>query len=81
MHYDSNGFKPYIYFFVFQNLSMCHTHTHIYIYIYIYYIGPMPKSVDYQFFGQFLKFLELSRQFSPDMSDLFPGHIQLAAHV
>jgi hypothetical protein len=27
----------------FQNLSMCHT--------YIYSIGPMPKSIEYQFFG------------------------------
>jgi hypothetical protein len=39
---------------------MCHT--------YIYSIGPTPKSVEYQFFGQFPKFPELPRQFSPDMS-------------
>jgi hypothetical protein len=32
MLYDSNGFKPYI-FFDFHNLSMYHTHTHMYIYI------------------------------------------------
>jgi hypothetical protein len=31
----------YIYFFVFQNLSMCHT--------YIYSIGPTLKSVEYLF--------------------------------
>jgi hypothetical protein len=49
MLYDSNGFKPYIYFFVFQNLSMCHT--------YIYSIGPTAKSVEYHLFRQFLKFL------------------------
>jgi hypothetical protein len=59
MLYDSNGFKPYIYVF-FKNLSMCHT--------YIYSIGPTPKSIEYQFFGQFPKFSELLRQFSPDMS-------------
>jgi hypothetical protein len=39
---------------------MCHT--------YIYSIGPTPKSIEYQFFGQFPKFSELLRQFSPDMS-------------
>jgi hypothetical protein len=65
MLYDSNGFKPYI-CFEFHNLSMYHTHTHIYIYS----IGPMPKSIEYRVFGQFLKFLELSRQFSADMSGL-----------
>jgi hypothetical protein len=59
--------------FIFQNLSMCHT--------YIYSIGPTPKSVKYQIFGQFLKFLELQRQFSLDMSDLWPEHIWLAGHV
>jgi hypothetical protein len=48
---------------------------------YIYSIGPMPKSVEYHFFGQSLKFLELPRQFSPDMSDLWPEHIRLARHV
>jgi hypothetical protein len=60
-------------FFVCQNLSMCHT--------YIHYVGPTPKSVEYQFFGQFLKFPELSRQLSPDMSGLWPIHIWLAGHV
>jgi hypothetical protein len=74
MLYDSNGFKPYIYVFCFSKL------VHV-PHIYIYSIGPMPKSVEYQFFGQFLKFLELPRQFSPDMSGLWPGHIQLAGHV
>jgi hypothetical protein len=69
MLYDSNGFKPYI-FFLCQNLSMCHT--------YIYYIGHMPKSVEYHLFGQFS---ELLRQFLPDMSGLWPGHIRLAGHV
>jgi hypothetical protein len=32
--------------------------------------GPMPKSFDYQLFGQFLNFPELPRQFKPDMSGL-----------
>jgi hypothetical protein len=72
--YDSNGSKLYIYIcFVFQNLSMCLT--------YIYYIGSMPKSVEYQFFVQFLKFPELPRQFSSDMFGLWPEHIQLVGHV
>jgi hypothetical protein len=44
MLYDSNGFKPYIYF-DFNNLSMYPA--------YIYSIGPMPKSVEYYFFEQF----------------------------
>jgi hypothetical protein len=63
MLYDSNGFKPYIYYFSkLVHVPHKHTHTHIYS------IGPVPKSVEYQFLGQILKFLELSRQFSPDMS-------------
>jgi hypothetical protein len=33
MLYDSNGFKPYI-FFDFLNFSMYHTHTHTHIYIF-----------------------------------------------
>jgi hypothetical protein len=33
-------------------------------------IVPTPKSFDYQFFGQFLNFPELPRQFKPDMSGL-----------
>jgi hypothetical protein len=47
----------------------CTTYTHTQIYIYI--ISPSPKTVEYQVFGWFLKFLELLRQFSPgpDMSD------------
>jgi hypothetical protein len=66
--------------------------SHIYIFFcfsklvhvphtYIYFIGPTSKSVEYQIFEQFSKFLELSRQFSPDMSGLWPGHIRLAEHV
>jgi hypothetical protein len=47
-----------IYFFCFSKL------VHV-PHIYIYSIGPTPKSVEYQFFGQFR---ELSRQFSLDMS-------------
>jgi hypothetical protein len=39
---------------------MCHT--------YIYSIGHTAKSIEYQFLGQFPKFLELSSQFSPDIS-------------
>jgi hypothetical protein len=31
-------------------------------------IGPTPKSFDYRLFEQFLNFLELPRQFEPDMS-------------
>jgi hypothetical protein len=68
--YDSNGFKPYI-FFCFSKL------VHV-PHIYIYSIGPMPKSIEYQFFGQFPKLL---RQFSPYMSSLWPRHIRLAGHV
>jgi hypothetical protein len=41
---------------------------------YIYYIGSMPKSVEYQFFVQFLKFPELPRQFSP-------GHVRPMARA
>jgi hypothetical protein len=70
MLYDSNGFKPYIYFFYFSKLIYAP-------YIYIY-IAPTPKSVEYQFFGQFLKFLKLPRQFSPGMSGSRPGQ---AGHV
>jgi hypothetical protein len=77
MLYGSNYFKTYIYIiFVFQILSMCHTHIYS-----IYSIGSTPKSIEYQFFGLFLKFSELSSQFSPNMSGLCPGHIQLAGHV
>jgi hypothetical protein len=72
MLYVSNGFKPYIYVLFFKT---CPYATHIYS------IGPTPKSVEYQFFGQFLKFSELLRQFSPNMSDLWTGHIRLAGHV
>jgi hypothetical protein len=49
--------------------------------IYIYSIDPTLKSIEYQFFGQFLKFLKLPRQFSLDMSGLWTGHIWLARHV
>jgi hypothetical protein len=64
-----------------SKLHVPHTHTHTHIYIYIYCIGPMPKSVEYHFFRQFLKFSELARQFWPDMSGLWPRHIRLAGHV
>jgi hypothetical protein len=33
-------------------------------------IGPMPKFFDYRLFEQFPNFLELLRQFKPDMSGL-----------
>jgi hypothetical protein len=36
MLFDSNGFKPYIYF-VFLNLSMYHTHTHTHTHTHIFY--------------------------------------------
>jgi hypothetical protein len=49
MLYDSNGFKPYIYVLFSRLVHMQH--------IYRYYIGPTPKSVEYQFFGQFPKLL------------------------
>jgi hypothetical protein len=62
MLYDSNGFKLYIYIcFVFHNLSMCHT--------YIYSIGPMPKSVEYQFFQV------VSEVFGTD-EVVFTGHVR-----
>jgi hypothetical protein len=66
--------SSHIYMFYFSKL------VHV-SHIYIYSIGPTPKFVKYQIFGQFLKFLELSRQFSPDMSGLWPEHIWLAGHV
>jgi hypothetical protein len=69
---DPINFKPYI-CFVFQNLSIYHT--------YIYSIGPTPKSVEYRVFRRFTKLPELPRQFSPDMSGLWPGHMRLAGHV
>jgi hypothetical protein len=56
----------------------CPCATHIYS---IYSIGPTPKSIEYHFFGLFLKFSELTSQFSSDMSGLCPGHIRLAGHV
>jgi hypothetical protein len=47
---------------------MCHT--------YIYSIGPMPNSIEYQFFGQFLKFSELRGSFHRTCSGLgFPAYI------
>jgi hypothetical protein len=52
---------------------MCHT--------YIYSIGPTPKAIEYHLFDQFLKLSELSRQFLPDMSGLWPRHIRLAGLV
>jgi hypothetical protein len=72
MLYDSNGFNPYIYVLFFKTCP-CTTH--------IYSIGPTLKSIEYQFFEQFPKFLKLPRQFSSDMSDLWPGHIRLAGQV
>jgi hypothetical protein len=65
--------SSHIYMFVFQNLSMCHT--------YIYSIGSTPKSIEYQFFRQFMKVPKLPRQFSLDMFGLWTGNIQLAGHV
>jgi hypothetical protein len=56
MLYDSNGFKPYIYYFS-KLVHVPHKHTHTYS------IGPVPKSVEYQFLGQILKFLELRGSF------------------
>jgi hypothetical protein len=44
-------------------------------------IGLYAKSVDYQFSGSFRTISELPSQFSPDMSDLGPEHIQLAEHI
>jgi hypothetical protein len=55
-----NSSHVYVLFF-----ETCPSMTYIYS-----TIGPMPKSFDYRLFGQFLNFLELPRQFEPDMSDL-----------
>jgi hypothetical protein len=55
--------SSHIYFFIFKTCPCA---------IHIYYIGPTPKSVEYQFFWQFQKFLELPRQFSP-MGQTCPG--------
>jgi hypothetical protein len=72
--------SSHIYMFCFSKLvHVPHTHTHTHTHIYSF--GPMPKFIKYQFFGQFLKFSELLRQFSPDMSGLWTGHIRLAGHV
>jgi hypothetical protein len=49
--------------------------------IYKYCIGPTPKSVEYHLFRQFLKFTELPRQFLPDMSDLWTGHVRLRSRT
>jgi hypothetical protein len=49
MLYDSNGFKPYI-FFDFLNFSMYHTHTHTHIYILL----PLRQNpLDIEFSGGF----------------------------
>jgi hypothetical protein len=71
--YDSNGFKPYIFFCFSKLVQVPHTHTHIY--------WPYAKICGISIFGQFPKFSELPRQFSSDMSGLFLGHIRLARHV
>jgi hypothetical protein len=63
--------SSYIYVFCFSRL------VHV-PHIYKYCIGPMPKSVEYHLFKQFLKFTELSRQFLPDMSDLWTGHVRVS---
>jgi hypothetical protein len=63
-------------FFCFSKLvhvSYTHTHTHI-----ILALRQNPWNINFE---QFLKFPELPRQFSPDMSGLFLGHIWLVGHV
>jgi hypothetical protein len=69
MIYVSNGFNLYIYIyiyvFVFQNLSMCHT--------YIFSIGPMPKSIEYQFLG--------SSEVFGTAKVVFTGHVRLLART
>jgi hypothetical protein len=65
-------FQAIYIFLVFQNLSLCHTYI-----LYWRYAKIRGISI----FWQFLKFLELSRQFSQDVSGLFPRHIRLAEHV
>jgi hypothetical protein len=67
--YDSNGSKPHIYVLFFKT---CPGATHIYIFYW-----PTPKFIEYQFFGQFLKFSDLLSQFSSDMSGLRTGHVQV----
>jgi hypothetical protein len=73
MLYDSNSSNPYIYVLFFNT---CLYVTHIYI---LLALRQNPPNID--FFKQCLKFSELARQFSLDMSDLWPRHIQLAGHV
>jgi hypothetical protein len=68
--YDSNGLKTYIYVLFFKT---CPCATHIYI-----LLGLCQNPLNVNFFGQFL---ELPRQFSPDMSSLWTGQIWLARHV
>jgi hypothetical protein len=72
MLYDSNGFKPYI-FFDFHNLSMYHAHTHTDIYIYIFY-SPYDK------IRWISSFWVVSEVFETAEA-IFIGHIQLAGHV
>jgi hypothetical protein len=50
------------------------------IYIHIFY-SPYTKICWISIFRQFLKFLKLLRQLSPDMSSIWSGHIRPAAHV
>jgi hypothetical protein len=50
---------------------------HIYIYIYILLVI-CQNQLNIEFLGSFLKFSELPRQFSPDMSGLWPGHVRVS---
>jgi hypothetical protein len=57
-----------------------HTHTHMYIYIYIL-LALCQNPLNVEFLGSFHIFSELPRQFAPDMSGLWPGHIRLLART
>jgi hypothetical protein len=70
MLHDSNGFKPYI-CFDFHNMSMYHTHIYILLALH-------QNPLNIEFFEWFLRFSELPRQFSPDMSGLWPRHVQVS---
>jgi hypothetical protein len=76
MLYDSNGLKSYTYIYIY--IYICFSKLVHVPHIYIYSIGHMPKFVEYQIFE---KFPELPSQFSPNMSSLWPGHIQIGRHV
>jgi hypothetical protein len=64
----------YIFFCFSKLVHVSYTHT------YTHYIGPTPKSMEYQF-RTVSEVSGIAEQFSPDMSGLFLGHIWLVGHV